>query len=75
MLGTIPTNGKESELEHQIRLFADLYKDEKWSISTEARFTFLTLSIIMKILLHIENIKILVELDYIYILLIKLAKI
>lgn len=40
MLGTIPTNGKESELEHQIRLFADLYKDEKWSISTEARFTF-----------------------------------
>ena len=40
MLGTIPTNGKESELEHHIRLFADLYKDEKWSISTEARFTF-----------------------------------
>lgn len=40
MLGTIPTNGKEDELEHQIRLFADLYKNEKWTVSTEARFTF-----------------------------------
>lgn len=40
MLGTIPINGKENEIEHQIRLFADFYKDEKWTISSEARITF-----------------------------------
>lgn len=39
MLGTIDKNEKENEIEHQLRIFADLYKNQKWNISTEVRFT------------------------------------
>ncbi len=39
MMGSTSQGEKDYETEHQVRLFADLYKGEKLTLSTEARFT------------------------------------